>query len=212
MRRFSLTIGLALAAFLLLAGCATLPRITQDTPNYLAKGMVKENLKGESFYMAVGDVNLYRPRAFGGFAPTGRTIESPVAIQVNAASGLVDRVVTLQPYVQETSTTAVGPFLWGSVVTINRTAYRLGDLIGGISIIDIHPYPTWVDAVKAMHSAVRDLGTSGNFVAPAAGSVATTYTYVPPVRFWFFWNWHSDRDRRPAPQPVPQPVPQPMPR
>ena len=206
------------AASLLFAGCATLPRITDGSPNYLAKGMVKENLRGHSFYMAIGDVNLYRGRVFGGYAPTGRTRESPVAIQVNAASGQIERIVTLQPYIQETSTSAVGPFLWGSIVTINKTAYRLGDLIGGVSIIDIHPYPEWLAALKAMHSAVGDLGASGNFVAPAASSVATTYTYVPPppVHFWFFWNWRSHRDEgaspQPAPRPVPQPVPQPMPR
>lgn len=168
--------------FLLLAGCATVPRIVQGSPNYLAVGAVRSNLVGNSYYMAIGDVNLYRPRAFGGIAPTGATGESAVAIQVDQTIGRVQRIVTLQPYLQQQETAGAV----GTVIVTNTTRLRLANLIGGISLIDIHHYATWLAAVKAMRAADAALGTSGNF-RPAPGSSVSVTVAAPPVYWWLPW-------------------------
>lgn len=168
---------------LILASCATSPAVLQGSPDYLTVGSVKSNLKGSDFYMAIGNVNLYRHRAFGGVTPTGRSAESAASLQVDRATGRVERIVTLQAVAKQITTTST---TLNTVTTIveNDRSYVLGELIGGISVIDIHPYPTWLDALTAMRKATDALGESGNFRVSTQNNVTTTIL-PPPFFGWF---------------------------
>ncbi len=171
---------------LILAGCVTTENVLRSSPNYLEVGTVDGKLAGQRFYMAIGNVNLYRHRAFGGVTPTGETSESPAAIEVDSLTGEVLRIVTLQPVAERTSTTS-STFSTVTTTTTTKQRYELGALVGGISIIDIHPYASWLDALKALREAAKQMGASGNFRVESLGTVSST-AVTPPVYFHFRWG------------------------
>lgn len=171
---------------LALAGCATTASVIQGSPNYLKVGSVDSKLAGHSFYMAVGNVNIYRHRAFGGVAPTGKSAESGVAVEVDKSTGRVLELVTLEAIPDEQSSTTSAFSAVTTTVTKN-TGYVLAPLRGGISVIDIHHYSSWLDALKALRKAARQIGRSGNFPATGGGSSSTT-VIVPPF-FGGMWIW-----------------------
>lgn len=180
--------------FLVLVGCATMPLIVADSPDYVAVGSVRSDLKGHSFYLAIGQVDLYRHRAFGGVASIGRVAESPAALRVDRATGKVERMVTLQEVAEQKTTTATSI---NSVTTIvhNKRSYVLGELIGGMSIIDVHPHSSWLESLAAMRKAAEDMGSSGNFRVSTDTSVSTT-VFSPPIIRWFPRRWHHFPDHR----------------
>lgn len=175
----------ALVFVLPLVGCATMEAVVEGSPNYLKVGSVDANLSGHRFYMAIGSVNLYRRGSFGGVTPTGEVVESPAAIETDLDTGKVLRIVTLQPVAQRTSSTSS---TFGAVTTTTTTSqrYELGALVGGISVIDIHHYDTWLDALEALRTAMEQIGASGNFRVESLGTVSSTIV-VPPVYFRFRW-------------------------
>lgn len=179
---------------LVLAGCATMPKIVRGSSNYLGVGSVKSSLKGNGFYLAIGEVDLYRHRAFGGVAPLGRTRESAAGLQVDSATGRVERIVTFQPVAEQSATTTTSGNTVTTTVETNRH-YVIGDLIGGISVIDIHPYPSWLDVLAAMRKATSDLGGSGNFEVVPQATVSTAVV-VPPPFHWSPWRWRHFGHRR----------------
>ncbi len=168
----------------ILAGCATTAQITQKgvarTGQYLAPGVVSDKLKGNSFYLAIGDVDLYRHNWVGKVVPTGQTAEAAVAVQVDSASGQVQRLVTLQP-------TAGAPTDWLNAAAVAGSGpYAVGDLVGGISVIDIQPHHTWLETLQALQTATRTLES-----APV-NAAARRYYYriiAPPPAFYFGWSW-----------------------
>lgn len=174
-------------ASLFLVGCATTAAVIQGSPNFLKVGSLDSKLAGHSFYMAVGEVNIYRHRAFGGLAPTGESAESGVAIEVDKSNGRVKRLVTLQASSDAQSMTTSG--FGGATTTVtNDTRYVLAPLEGGVSVIDLHPYSSWLGAIKALRTAAKQIGRSGNFPAESQSS-STTTVVVPP---FFGWMWFGD--------------------
>jgi hypothetical protein len=179
--------------FLALVGCATTaPLITKDSPNYIEKGTVSSELKGKSFYVAVGQVDLYRYDLFGYLNPVGKAVESAAAIQADKETGEAKRLVTLQP---------VGPGIWedaavgwrNSVTVIGDRSYGVGDLVGGISVTDLQPYPTWLDALAALKKAIRQLDPfAGTQLIVTAERFYPTVIVPPPVFFprhpWWWWR------------------------
>jgi hypothetical protein len=145
-----------------LAGCASLPpRVARGSSNYLEKGMISERTKGGEFYMAIGQVDVYRYNFLGNPVPSGKTVDLAVVIQADKDSGQVQRIATLQPRNPDDSGS---PLNYENGVTLNGDSpYILGDLRGGISITDIQAYPRWLDALNAMRKAIADLGTYTNY-------------------------------------------------
>ncbi len=151
---------------LVLAGCASMPVATTRPSNFLDVGVVYPKLSGNTFYMATGQVDLYKYGLWGDLKKTGKKIDMAVAIQADPGTGQVQRIATLQPD--------------------GVTGQYVGELKGGILLTDFQPYPHWLDAVSAMEEAVSKL----NPVEAGYGSVSQnngTVVFVagPPV----FWGW-----------------------
>ncbi len=189
-------------AFLVLAlvGCATTaPLITKDSPNYIEKGSLSSELRGNSFYVAVGQVDLYRYDIFGNLNPVGTAVESAVAVEADKGSGEAKRLVTMQP---------VGPGVWeednvgwrNSVTVIGDRNYAIGDLVGGISVTDLQPYPTWLEALAALKKAIRQLNPfPGREYVITAEGFYPTLIIPPPIFFHRWWWWRRPYPYRPLP-------------
>lgn len=176
-------------AALVLAGCATTASVIQGSPNFLRVGSIDSGLAGHAFYMAVGNVNIYRHRAFGGVAPTGKSAESGVALEVDKSTGRILQMVTLQTSPNQESSTS-SAFNTVTTTVTNSTSYVLGSLEGGISVIDIHSYASWLDALKALRTAAKQIGRSGNFPAASGGSSSTTVIIPPFFPGMWLGPWH----------------------
>ncbi len=70
----------------------------------------------------------------------------------------------------------------------------LADLRGGISIIDLQPYPHWLDAVEAMKGAIAKLGTYTNYAVNGQGVLAPIVV-TGGVGIDFGWPMWIYRDR-----------------
>lgn len=181
----ALTVAIAIMATI---GCATAPSIVKGSSSYVQKGSSNATLKGNEFYMAVGDVDLYDYGVFGGLQPTGKTAEIAVVIQADKDTGEALKVATMQynpnPY---------GSNYTNGIAVAPGDAYVLADLHGGISIIDVQPYARWLDAVDAMKSAIAKLSTYTNFAVNGQGLLAPIV--VPTIGigigtdFDFGWRW-----------------------
>jgi hypothetical protein len=190
--------GFVVPFFLMaLLGCATTtPLITKDSPNYIEKGTVSSELKGSSFFVAVGQVDLYRYDLFGYLDPVGKAVESAVAIQADKDSGEARRLVTMQP---------VGAGVWegpdvgwrNSVTVIADRRFAVGDLVGGISVTDLQPYPTWLEALAALKKAIQQLDpfAGGRYIITTERFYPTLI--VPPVFFERHWWWRRPHRRLP---------------
>jgi hypothetical protein len=123
--------------------------------NYVEAGAANPKLKGNSFYMGVGQVDLYR-YGMGGLERTGQVADIAVAIQVDPDSGLVQRLVTMQPKSRDVESGS--PEDWqNNAAVAGSQSYALGDLKGGIVLNDFQPYPHWLDAIDGMQKALWEL-------------------------------------------------------
>jgi hypothetical protein len=168
------TLALILLA-VLFVGCASMPEETHPS-NFLDVGKIYPKFRGNTFYMATGQVELYKYGFWGNLEKTGRTIDMAVAIQADPDSGEVQRIAALQP------TDAYNGI-------IGRAGYSVSDLKGGILLTDFQPYPHWLDAITSMEAAVDKL----NPAMPDYGTVAQsngTVVFIegPPVYAWG-WGW-----------------------
>jgi hypothetical protein len=179
MKRFVCKALLTTIVVLILGGCVT-TQISKGTSNYLQKGMVSAKLQGNDFYMAIGEVDLYDYGLFGNLKPSGQTVEISVAIQADKNTGEVLRIATMQS--NDSSSSANG------VTLANDANYVLADLRGGISVIDIQPYPRWLDTIQAMRNAITDLSTYDTFVANSNQSGPSVVAVYPG---WSWWGWRG---------------------
>ncbi len=163
----------ALAMILTLAGCATTPRVSRGSPSYLQTGMVSARFRGNEFYMAIGEVDLYQYDVFGNLKPSGQTVEIATVVQADKDTGEIVRIATLQ------SASSQG------VTVMDSSPQVLSNLRGGMSVIDEQPYPHWLDAIQAMRDAIVKLHTYTQF---AAGDDANTTVVVAVAHGW--WPRH----------------------
>lgn len=195
MRRLILVFGAICVTFLLLAitGCATMPQISKGAPNYLQTGMTSATLKGNDFYMAIGEVDLYGHDIFGNLNPTGKTVEIAVVIQADKDTGEVLKIATMLP--------VDGRAADGSSVEIQNGPFdgpdskTLDELRGGISVIDIQPFPRWLDAIQAMEDASSKLRSYTVGTTMNAETDSTVVVVSPPL-VWPMFPWIDDRHRR----------------
>jgi hypothetical protein len=151
-------IAMFLVATLLLMACATAPQaVVGDSLGYIEKNMTSPMVKGGEFYMATGQVNIYNDTFLVNPKPTGRKVDIAVAIQADAATGKVLRIVAIQPV---TPGAVPNPVVYNDGTSIfGNSPYTIGDLRGGIVVNDIQPFPHWVNAIDAMRKAMITLGT-----------------------------------------------------
>ena len=71
------------------------------------------------------------------------------------------------------------------VTVANDARYILSDLRGGMSVIDLQPYPRWLDAIQAMRDAIAKLSTYTNF----AGGDQPGIAVVAVSPGWWWWGW-----------------------
>jgi hypothetical protein len=178
MNRFICKALLTTIVLLVLVGCATM-QIRKDTSNYLQKGMVSAKLQGNDFYMAIGEVDLYDYGLFGNLKPSGQTVEIAVAIQADKDRGEVLRIATMQ--------SSNSSDIQNGVTVVGGASYVLSDLRGGMSVIDIQPYPRWLDAIQAMRNAITDLSTYTTFGSYQGGPSVAVY---PGWSWGGFWHRH----------------------
>lgn len=195
MNRLASRALLTLMVVLAIVGCASMPQVTKGASNYLQTGTVSANLKGNDFYMAIGEVDLYHYGLFGDLKPSGKTVEIAVVIQAEKDTGEVLKIATMQS--NNAGAAGNSSDLQNGVTVANGSNYVLSDLRGGISVIDIQPYPRWLDAIQAMRDAINKLSTYTTFAGSAQGSLAVVA--VTPVYPLWVWGgpWHNrDRHRR----------------
>jgi hypothetical protein len=167
---------------IVLEGCATTSQITKGSAEYLAPGVVDEKLKGHNFYLAIGDVDLYRHNWVGKVVPTGHTAEAAAAVQVNSATGQVQKLVTLQPTID-------APSDWLNAAAVaGGGPYAVGDLVGGMAVIDIQPHATWLETLEARQKATKTL-ESADVNAAARRWYHPTVIVTEPPAFFFGWHW-----------------------
>ena len=144
-----------------IAGCSTVPQAVKRSSNYLEKGIVSSRTKGNEFYMAIGQVDLYERGFWGNLKPRGRTVEIAVAIQADKDTGQVLRIATIQP--QAPDEIGRSSDYQNGAILVAGSPFALGDLYGGIAVTDMQPYPRWLDALVAMKKAIADLGTYSTY-------------------------------------------------
>ena len=191
MNRFIRKALLTAIVALSIVGCATAPQITKSSPNYLQKGIASAKLQGNDFYMAVGEVDLYNYGGlFGNLQPSGQTVEIAVVIQADKDSGEVLRIATMQSNNTSAASDSSSD-LQNGVTVANGANYVLADLRGGISVIDIQPYPRWLDAIQAMRDAISKLSTYTTYAS--IDQRDTIIVAVAPAWPWWGWEgfWHG---------------------
>ena len=124
----------------LTVGCATISK--ENSKNYMEKGMAVYQLKGHKYYYASGEVNLY----LAGLVPT-RKVETSVALLVDENTGEILKIKTLQPAGRETATARTTGDVNATTYITGGYKYRLGDLVGGISVYDIRYTDSWDEAL-----------------------------------------------------------------
>jgi hypothetical protein len=174
MNRFVRAVVLGLGAILALSGCATMPQITKGSANYLTKGAVSARFVGNEFYMVIGEVDLYHYNMWGNLKPTGQTVEIATAVQADKSTGEILRIATMQARDAD-----------GVAVSDGRN-YVLGDLRGGISVIDVQPFPRWLDAIQGMRNAITQLDTYTRFSSSRDENVPVVVAVTPG---WGWWSW-----------------------
>ena len=168
----------------LFAGCASTPAAVHPS-NFLDVGAVYPKFKGNTFYMATGQVELYKYGFWGNLEKTGRTIDMAVAIQADPDTGEVQRIAALQP--TDTYNGIAG-----------RAGYSVSDLKGGILLTDFQPYPHWLDAITSMEAAIEKLNPAVPDYGTAAQSNGTVvFIAGPPVYGWGWGYRHYYFHRRP---------------
>jgi hypothetical protein len=164
-------------ALLAIVGCATMPQVAKGSTNFLQKGMVSAKFKGNDFYMVIGEVDLYHYNIWGNLKPTGQTVEIAAALQADKDTGEILRIATMQS--KNSDDVAVAD---------EGGTYVLADLRGGISVIDVQPYPRWLDAIQAMKNAITQLNTYTQFTGGDDQS-APVVVAVAPSWGWWGWGW-----------------------
>ena len=160
-------------ALLAIVGCATTSQVTKGASNYLQKGKTNAKFMGNDFYMVIGAVDLYHYNLFGNLKPTGQTVEIAAAVQADKETGEILRIATMQ------SKNANG-------VTVEDGGNSvLAELRGGISVIDVQPYPRWLDAIQATRKAITELNTYTNFTGGDQGGPVV----VAVAPGWWWWGW-----------------------
>ncbi len=162
--------------FVILFGAAAIPLLAGSFAGYVKQGTVSPELAGHSFYVAIGEVSLYRVGFLGSQASTGQTAESAAAVRVDKRTGRVERIVTLQPNVYGASGSSNTE---NTAIATGSPQYVIGDLLGGMNVADIEPYGTWLDALRAMRQAISELRAVGQFAG--TGQPASASSQVPPV-------------------------------
>ena len=152
-------------------------------------GTVSEKLKGNDFFMAIGEVDLYSYTLFGDLVPSGKTVEIAVVIQADKDTGEVLKIATLQ---STNPWAADGAYHLQNGVTVAHGATGvLADLRNGISVIDLQPYPRWLDAIQAMRDAIAKLSTYTTFASPSQSDLAVI-AVTPLWPAWYRGNdWHG---------------------
>jgi hypothetical protein len=176
---------LAMLAALVLAGCATMPQVAKGSTNYLQTGMASPRLRGNEFYMAIGEVDLYKYGFFGNLKPSGKTVEIAVVIQADKDSGQALKIATMQTNSERSES---GTDYENGVAVANGSPYVLSDLRGGMSVIDVQPFPRWLDAIDAMRGAIAKLSTYTNFAVTDRDQLAPVVAVDIGWR-WGFWGW-----------------------
>ncbi len=170
-----------------MAGCATTAQITRGSTDYISVGTVSEKLRGHDFYLAIGDVDLYRHNWVGKTVPTGHTAEAAVAVQVNGGTGQVQKLVTLQP-------AAGAPTDWMNAAAVAGSGpYAVGDLVGGVSVIDIQPHATWLETLQELQKATTTLQSSAANAAARRWYHTTVIVADPFPRPFFFFEFEHHR-------------------
>lgn len=185
MIRFANGALVGMLAALALAGCATTPQIAKGATDFLQTGMASPRLRGNEFYMAIGEVDLYKYGIFGNLKPSGKTVEIAVVIQADKDTGQVLKIATMQANSESSDS---GSDYENGVAVANGSPYVLSDLRGGISIIDVISYPRWLDAVDAMRGAIAKLSTYTTFAVTDRREVAPVVA-VDVGWAWDFWGW-----------------------
>jgi hypothetical protein len=188
-------LGLAPIALFALASCATVrPTVVKGASNYIEKGMISARTKGDEFYMAIGQVDLYERGFWGQLRPTGKTVDIAAVIHSDKDTGEVLRIATLQPQDPDIdgspSSYQNGVTATGGFVNAGAT-YTLADLRGGISIIDLQAYPHWLDALDAMKKAIKELSTYTSYAVSEDRSFVAVVPW-PRVEMGFglgWWGW-----------------------
>lgn len=171
---------LSLVVLVILTGCASTPPMARPA-NFLDVGTTYPRFQGNSFYMATGQVELYKYGLWGTLEKTGKLIDMAVAVQVDPASGTVQRIAALQP------TDAY----YG---VAGRAGYSVGELTGGLLLTDFQPYPHWLDAVDAMEAAVEKLNPAAPDYGTAAQANGTVvFIAPPPAPLYYDWGWRYHR-------------------
>jgi len=180
--------GFLAAIFALaLVGCATVPQVTKGTSNFIQKGMSSAKLKGNEFYMAIGEADLYTYGMFGGLRPSGKTVEIAVVIQADKDTGEVLRIATMQSNTGDSDDNSQN-----GVIVENGAKYVLADLRGGMSLIDVQPYPRWLDAIQSMRDAIAKLSTYTSFAVSDQNDSSPVVVAVSPSWGWGWgggWGW-----------------------
>ncbi len=163
-------ISLVFAA-VVLAGCASMPVVSTRPSNFLDVGVVYSKFAGNTFYMATGQVDLYKYGFWGDLQKTGKKIDMAVVIQADPDTGQVQRIATLQPD--------------------GVTGQYVGDLKGGILLTDYQPYPHWLDAIASMEAAVNKLNpVSANYGSVTQTNGTVVFVAAPPVWGWGYSYYH----------------------
>jgi hypothetical protein len=148
--------------------------------------MASAKVKGNEFYMAIGQVDLYKYGFWGNLKPSGKKVDIAVVIQADADTGQILRIATLQP--QDSEGSGRSSRYENGVAVNNGSPFGLGDLRGGISVTDIQSYPRWLDALDAMKKAIADLSTYTNY-ASDTGNGRYIVAVEPVIGFRFGWGW-----------------------
>jgi hypothetical protein len=176
-----------------LLSCASTPEITRGSANFIKIGTVSAKLRGNSFYVALGQANLYKAGLFGVWHPTGQAVDIAVAIQADPDTGEVERIVTVQS--KNRGLEGGDPEDWQNNATVAiRSAYSIGDLRGGFSITDLQPYPKWLDALDAMQQDLVKLNAVVASTYHEDSSPTVTTEVIVDDHPWFprfGGGWHG---------------------
>lgn len=169
---------------LVLFGAWSATAYAQSYTGYLQVGSVVGELAGHRFYVATGEVHLYRVGYLGNQSDTGQQVESAAAVRVDSATGRVLKIVTLQP--NGSGGSGTGSSAENSATVAGGQEYVVSDLLGGIQVSDIEPYGTWLDAIQAMKQAIVQLNAVGQFspggnIPPVVVGQPQVVVQPPPV-------------------------------
>lgn len=185
---------------LIFLGCASTPQVAKGSSDFLKAGMASAKIKGNEFYMAIGEVDLYKYGLFGNLKPSGKSVEIAVVIQADKDTGEVLKIATMQTNSERSDN---GANYENGVAVVNGSPYAISDLRGGISVIDLQSYPRWLDAIDAMRDAIAKLGTYANFAVTDRDQLAPVVAIDMGIGWYNGFDWgpgwgrgHGFRRRR----------------